>query len=169
MSNSTHSSVRFIINFIDKTITGTKASFNKASKGFGPEYEELSAKVAAHPDFKLVIKEQKTKSTKSKRTYDGLDFTFMEDFISTLTNANEMMAEYKAVKKMADNCGTKVYPLTKKWFLGKFGTEEYGFDMAAAKEAIAQHRLAMASEMAAKALTVVAAAPAAQQTEDTAA
>lgn len=156
-TSTSKSAVRFTLNSFDKTITGTKASFNKANKGFGPEYEELTSKMAAHPDFTLVVKEQKTKTTRAKRSYEGMDFTFMEDFISTLTNAKEMMAEYKAVKKMADDCGTKAYPLTKKWFLGKFGTEDEGFDMAAAKEAIAQHRLAMAAEMAAATLTVVSA------------
>ena len=166
--NTTKNAARFTLNFFDKTITGTKASFNKANKGFGPEYEELTAKMAAHPDFKLVIKEQKVKTTKSKRTYEGMDFTFMEDFISTLTNAKEMMAEYKAVKKMADDCGTKAYPLTKKWFLGKFGTEEQPFDMAAAKERITNFRIAQAEMMAAKSLTVMAAATAAEQTENAA-
>ena len=163
--NTTTSSVRFTLDFFKKTITGTKASFNKANKGFGPEYEELTSKMAAHPDFTLEVKEQKHKTTKSKRTYDGLDFTFMEDFISTLTNAKEMMAEYKAVKKMADDCGTKAYPLTKKWFLGKFGTEDEGFDMAAAKERITTFRLAQAEMKAAAALAVLTAATAAEQTE----
>ena len=154
--NTTTSSVRFTINFFNKTITGTKASFNKAGKGFGPEYEELTSKMAAHPDFTLVVKEQKTKTTKAKRTYEGMDYKFMEDYIATFEDAS-LMKKYEAVKKMADDCGTKAYPLTKKWFLGKFGTEDEGFDMAAAKEAIAQHRLAMAAEMAAATLTVVSA------------
>ena len=164
-TTSSKSAVRFTLNFFEKTITGTKASFNKANKGFGPEYEELTSKMAAHPDFTLEVKEQKHKTTKSKRTYDGLDFTFMEDFISTLTNAKEMMAEYKAVKKMADDCGTKAYPLTKKWFLGKFGTEDEGFDMAAAKERITTFRLAQAEMKAAAALAVLTAATAAEQAE----
>ena len=163
ITSSSKSAVRFTLNFFDKTIIGTKASFNKANKGFGPEYEELTSKMAAHPDFTLEVKEQKHKTTKSKRTYDGLDFTFMEDFISTLTNAKEMMAEYKAVKKMADDCGTKAYPLTKKWFLGKFGTEDEGFDMAAAKERITNFRLAQAEMKAAAALAVLTAATAAEQ------
>ena len=59
--------VRFTINFFEKTIVGTKASFNKAGKGFGPEYEELTSKMAAHPDFTLEVKEQKSKTTKRKR------------------------------------------------------------------------------------------------------
>ena len=165
ITSSSKSAVRFTIDFIHKTISGTKASFNKASKGFGPEYEELTAKMAAHPDFKLEVKEQKSKTTKSKRTYEGMDVKFIKDYIETLTNAKEMMAEYDAVQKMADDCGTKAFPLTKKWFLGKFGTEDEGFDMAAAKERITNFRLAQAEMKAAAALAVLTAAPAAEQTK----
>lgn len=50
-TTSTNSAVRFTIDFFKQTITGTKASFAKAGKGFGPEYEELTAKMAAHPTF----------------------------------------------------------------------------------------------------------------------
>ena len=131
---SSKSAVRFTLNFFDKTITGTKASFNKANKGFGPEYEELTSKMAAHPDFTLVVKEQKTKTTKAKRTYEGMDYKFMEDYIATFEDAS-LMKKYEAVKKMADDCGTKAYPLTKKWFLGEFSDMEGGFDMEAAKRA----------------------------------
>jgi len=169
-TSSSQSADRFILNFFDKTITGTKASFDKASKGYGPEYEELIAKMAAHPDFELKIKEQKHKSNKAKRSYEGLDFSFMQDYISTFTNAKALMVEYEAVKKMADDCGTKAYPLTKKWFLGKFGTEEDGFDMAAAKERISNFRIAQAAEKAVKSLSVMAAvtAAAAEQIDDVA-
>lgn len=43
-TTSSKSAVRFTIDFFNKTITGTKASFDKAGKGFGAEYEELTAK-----------------------------------------------------------------------------------------------------------------------------
>ena len=135
------SAVRFSIDFFNKTITGTKASFHKASKGCGPEYEELTVKIAAHPDFTLEMKEPKHKTAKAKKTYVGLDFHFMEAYIGTLDNAKAVMTEYEAVKAMAVNCGTKPYPLAKKWFLGKFNTEEAPFDMDKAKEAIGQFRI----------------------------
>lgn len=138
--------VRFTINFFDQTITGTKTSFNKAGQGYGPEYEELAAKMAAHPSFELVIKEQQVKIARAKKTYDGLDFPFMEAYIETLPNAMDVMAEYKAVKKMANDCGTKTYPLTKKWFLGKFSTEEVPFDMDEARESISTYRIQKATE-----------------------
>ena len=93
-TSSSKSAVRFTLNFFDKTITGTKASFNKANKGFGPEYEELTSKMAAHPDFTLVVKEQKTKTTKAKRTYEGMDYKFMEDYIATFEDAS-LMKKYQ--------------------------------------------------------------------------
>ena len=160
-TSTSKSAVRFTLNFFDKTITGTKASFNKANKGFGPEYEELTSKMAAHPDFKLVVKEQKTKTTKAKKTYEGMDYKFMEAYIATFEDAS-MVKEYEAVKQMAEDCGTKAYPLTKKWFLGKFSDMEGGFDMEAAKKDISNFRIAKAQ---ASILEVVSAAAAAEQTE----
>ena len=84
----------FTVNFFDNTISGTKASFNKASKGNGPAYEELTALIARHPDFKLVVKEPKKHTTKAKRTYNGMDFDFMKAYIETRVNAEQIMAEY---------------------------------------------------------------------------
>ncbi len=94
--NSNKNTVRFTINFFDNTITGTKASFAKAGKGFGAEYEELTAKMAAHPGFALAVKGQEKKSTKAKRTYKGMDFSFMEAFIATQKNAETIRKEYDA-------------------------------------------------------------------------
>lgn len=142
--------VRFTINFFDQAIIGTKASFNKASKGSGAEYEELAAKMAAHPDFELVVKEQKHKTTKAKRTYNGLDFPFMEAYILTQSDSETLMAEYHSVKAMAKSCGANVYGLTKKWFLGTFSTEDEPFDMAEAREAINAYRILKAVEKAAE-------------------
>ena len=151
MTNTTSTkTARFTIDFINKQIIGTKANFSKASKGFGAEYEELTAKIAAHPDFELVIREPKSKSTKAKRTYDGLDFKFMESYIATKADSDRFMKEYEAVKKMAASCGTKAYPMTKKWFLGKFSSEENPFDMDEAREAIAKFRIQEAERIAAE-------------------
>ena len=141
--------VRFTIDFINKSIIGTKSSFNKAGKGFGAEYEELAAKMAAHPGFKLVEKEQKHKSTKAKRTYDGLDFDFMEAYIEMQPEAQKLKKEYEAVKEMAVNCGSSKYPMTKKWFLGKFGTEDQPFDMEQARKDITDYRIQQAELAAA--------------------
>ena len=134
----------FSVDFFNSKITGTKASFNKASKGNGPAYEELTALIARHPDFTLVVKEPKKHTTKAKRTYNGMDFDFMEAYIQTRVNAEQIMAEYEAVKKMAEDSGISVYPFTKKWFLGEFDSNGEGFDMEQAKKEIADYRIAKA-------------------------
>lgn len=134
MKNS--KTVHFPINFVDKTITGTKTSFAKASKGYGEEYDELAAKIAKHPRFALVVKETQTKSTKT--TYHGLNFDFMEEYISIQSNAKELMKKFEAAKKMAKDRGKKVYPFTKMWFLKEFK----GFDIEKAKEEINAYRMA---------------------------
>lgn len=130
---------RFVINFVDKTITGTKASFDKAGKGEGAIYEELAAKVAAHPDFELIVKEQKKRSNKAKQTYDGLNFDLMDKFIAIQENSESLMRAYKGAKKMAKDTGSSVYPFTKKWFLGQFES----FDVAEAKKAISDHNVSL--------------------------
>ena len=134
----------FSVNFFDGTIYGTKASFNKASKGNGPAYEELTALISRHPDFKLVVKEPKKHTTKAKRTYNGMDFPFMEAYIQTRVNAEQIMAEYEAVKQMAEDANISVYPFTKKWFLGEFDPDKQGFDMDKANEEISNYRIAKA-------------------------
>lgn len=160
---------RFTIDFFNNSIIGTKASFNKASKGKGAEYEELASKISAHPDFKLVIKEQKHKTTKKKRTYDGLNFSFMRSYILTCDNADALLKDYEEVKKIAKASGTKSYPLTKQWFLREFGTEEKPFDMDCAREAISAYRIEQAHKNAINALSVVSSTvPAEQGLEDVA-
>ena len=134
----------FYVDFFTRTISGTKTSFNKASKGNGPAYEELTALIARHPDFKLVIKEPKKHTNKAKRTYNGMDFDFMEAYIETCVNAEQIMAEYKAIKNKAEEWGMSVYPFTKKWFLGEFDPDKQGFDMEKAKKEIADYRMAKA-------------------------
>ena len=134
----------FSVDFFKTKIIGTKASFNKASKGNGPAYEELTALIARHPDFTLVIKEPKKHTTKAKRTYNGMDFDFMEAYISIQKNAEQIKAEYEAVKKMAKDSGISVYPFTKNWFLGEFAPDDEIFDMDKAKKEIAEYRIAKA-------------------------
>ena len=89
--NST--SVRFTINFAKKEITGSKASFKKAGKGFGPEYEELTKKMADHPTFALVEIEPKKRSNKKKETYEGLNEDFMRNYIRTKADSEKYLAE----------------------------------------------------------------------------
>ena len=133
MTKTNTTSVRFTLDFADKTIVGTKASFTKAGKGFGPEYEELAEKMAKHPNFALVVKEPKKASKKVKKTYNGLTFRLMERYIRIQSNKAVLMEEYNAIKAFAKEDGHSIYPLTKQWFLGTFKD----FDVDKAKKAIA--------------------------------
>ena len=146
MTTSKTTNPRFIVDFINKEIIGTKASFDKASKGISPIYDELTAKMNAHPAFALKVKEQKHKSSKAKRTYDGMDFKFIEDYIAIqqTKKAADVMAEYISVKAFAKESGISVYPFIKKWFLGEFDPDGNGFDMDAAKKAIYEAKMAEA-------------------------
>ena len=132
---------RFIVDFINKKIIGTKASFDKASKGFGSIYEELAAKVAKHPDFTPEVKEQKKHSTKAKKTYEGLDYKLMEDYIRIQANGIKVMRKYEAVKKFAKKAGKTVYPIVKKWFLAVYED----FDVKEAEDAIRDALIASAT------------------------
>lgn len=155
------SSVRFNIIFANKTIVGTKASFDKAGKGFGPVYEELAHKMAQHPDFALVVKKPK-KAKKVKKTYNGLNYGLMERYIRIQPNKAELMDEYNAIKAFAKDGGHSVYPLTKRWFLGTFK----GFDVDKAKKEIADAaiksvKVVVKGNTAAKEQVAVLTAPAA--------
>ena len=68
----------------------------------------------------------------------------MEAYIQTRVNAEQIMSEYEAVKKMAEDSGISVYPFTKKWFLSEFDPDKQGFDMEQAKKEIADYRIAKA-------------------------
>ena len=141
---NTNMNGRFTIDFIKKQIIGTKASFDKAGTGKGEIYEELAVKIAAHPDFKLTVKEQKHRSNKPKQTYDGLNFALMERFIAIQENPESIMKEYNAAKKMANNTGGSVYALVKKWFLTKFKD----FDVVTARTAISDYNTALIPKLA---------------------
>jgi hypothetical protein len=137
---------RFTIDFVNKEIHGSKASFNKASKGFGAEFEELSRKMALYPDYELV-----TKTAGAKRTYSGMNEKFIRDYIAIQNNAEALKEELNDVVTRANEKGYKVFPAEKKWFLRKFSTEETPFDMKKAKDDIYNAMLFVpAKETAAK-------------------
>lgn len=135
---------RFTIDFVNKQIIGTKASFKKAGTGKGEIYNELAAKIAVHPDFALTVKEQKHRSNKVKQTYDGLNFPLMEQYIAIHENAESILKEYHAAKKMAKDIGSSAYPFVKKWFLDKFKN----FDVASARTAISDYNMKQVPAMA---------------------
>ena len=146
MNNRTEKMNRFEINFVEKTIYGTKASFKKASRGNGNEYIELVAKMTAHPDFKCVEKEPKHRSNKVKITYHNMTFSFIEDYITYVIKKDDVMVKYNNVKKFAKDNKMSVYPFVKRWFLKEFSINGV-FVMSDAEEKIAEAKVAKASNI----------------------
>lgn len=145
---STSTSVRFTLNFAAKTIVGTKASFDKASKASGPVYMELMALIEKHPTFGFEVKAPKEPS-KPKQTYKGMDIAFILDFLTanddtiTLKTVNDVIA-------YADKMGMSKYPLAKRVLFETYDS----FDFTNAKELVNEYRYQQtrkqADEMAAK-------------------
>ena len=144
MSNQKNTNSRFTIDFVKHSIIGSKASFDKAGKGISPIYEELTTKMNAHPSFELIVKAPKHKSNTPKRTYDGMNFQFIENYINIQKNATQIMNEYNSVRAFAKEQKMGVYPFVKKWFLGEFDPDGEGFDMAKAKQEISEAVMATA-------------------------
>ena len=98
---------------IHKTITISKSFYKKASVYGSNEYVELRAAMAENLSFNIEFK------TSDKKTYHGLSFSRMEEYIKTQPDSDKILAKFDAVKRVAKAKGS-LYPLTKKWFLNTF-------------------------------------------------
>lgn len=137
--NNNSSSVRFTLNFAAKTIVGTRASFAKASKGFGPAYDELTALMAKHPDYECAVKEPK-KPAKSKQTYKGMDIPFMLDYASAVGQP-KFRSKMEKVRDFVKGNDGSVYPTVKRMFLEHFAPEaNRRFAYNAAKVIVSNYR-----------------------------
>ena len=136
-------SVRFTLDFVNKAIVGTKASFDKASKGYGPIYEELAEKMAKHPTFSVEIKAPK-QPAKPKRTYAGMDIAFMRDFLTALDDSTTLKA-LNDVIAYAEKMGMSKYPLAKRVFFDAYDC----FDFADAKRTVDEYHHQLTMENAA--------------------
>ena len=131
---TTTTSIRFTFNFSNKTIVGTKASFDKASKGFGPVYDELVALMAKHPTYGIEVKAPK-QSAKTKRTYEGMDIAFIMDFFRAFDMEEDAAKLEKALAYAEINRISK-YPLAKRMLFDVCPD----FDYATAKQEVAEYR-----------------------------
>ena len=107
----------FAYNFVEKAIVGSKTAIERANKGLNPEYSELTAKMAAHPNFD--VKEKMINKKEGKKTYSQLTFKRMEEYIRLQDNSKARLVEFQAIMTVAASKGAK-YPLTKKWFLATY-------------------------------------------------
>lgn len=93
------------------------------------EYAMLQRARQDYPTYTPVIKH--IKRNPDKETYKGLTYAYIERYIESHANADEIMAEYKELRLISEcHCKARRYPKIKKWFLKKypevekFGTEE---------------------------------------------
>lgn len=151
-TNNSNSKNFFNVDFFDNKIYGSVANFKKASKGSGAAYEELCRLMKEHKGFELVKVEPKKHINRAKRSFDGMDRQFINEFITYCgENPEALQKELDEVDKLAKATATSSYPLVKRWFLKKHNTKEHPFDMAEAKKMLADAKIAKATEEASKA------------------
>ena len=165
MSNKYSTNPRFTVNFFNRSIVGTKASFDKAGKGYGEIYDELMRLISAHPDYAMEVKEQKKHTAKPKKTYAGLTIPLIRDYIELQKNADDLLREFINVRDLGEARNAK-YPTVKKWFCDTFKN----ITVDEVKKAVNDHYLAQAKsdahKMAEKALSVEAKSVEAEASED---
>ena len=102
-----------IVDLAKSTLTVSKSFYKKASTFGSDEYKELRAAILENPGFRIVLR------TSEKKSYHGLTFKVMEDYIKTQPDCDKIMVKFAAVQRIAKAKGS-LYPLTKKWFLNTF-------------------------------------------------
>lgn len=116
---------KITVNLIEKTIEVSKTFYKKATNPKSAEYRDLRAAMIENPTFDVVLKES------DKKSYNGLDFDRMKEYIETQPNKEANLEELERVMEIAEAKGAK-YPLTKQWFLKTF--PEYKNSEVSAKE-----------------------------------
>lgn len=104
----------FVIDFSKSSIVASATTLKKARKPESSEYRVLTELLCVHPNFCVIEKDIQKKP--GKKTYKGLTFQTMLDYIRTQTNSEDKIKAYNAVRRIAKVKGCE-YPLTKKWFL----------------------------------------------------
>lgn len=142
MSTSVAVSSRFVLDFANKAIVGSKASFDRAGKGKGNAYEKLVSLMAKHPDFVCVVKEPK-EPTKPKQTYKGMDIPFILDYLAAIGD-NKTLKRMNDVMDYAKENKLKKYPLVKYELFAAYNEFNYND----AKEIVSVYRHKKIVEMA---------------------
>lgn len=105
-------------------------SFEKcASIAGSEEYRRLQLVRQDYPTFSVV--RRCIKKAPTKETYAGLTFTYMENYIATHANAEQIKKVYDELR-LIGACHKVSYPTIKKWFLETYPEiVEFGIDGAA--------------------------------------
>ena len=95
------------INYKKSTIEITKSFEKKASAYGSREYNELANVRKEFPDFRIIVK-----ATKTKSTFKGMDYDFMKEYIEKHDEDNKNMDAFN--KLLANDLS---YGEVKQWFI----------------------------------------------------
>lgn len=110
------------INNKARTIEMSK-KFEKAASHFGSdEYKMLQEARKDYPTYKVSVK---TSTAKSKESFKGLTYEYMEKYIAAHDENKTIMTEYEMLRATSDeakemNATARPYGEVKKWFLDKY-------------------------------------------------
>lgn len=120
------------INHINHTIVMDRTFARNATDTRSEEYTHLQQVRRDYPGYQVVQRRIRTNS--NKKTYKGLTYEYMEDYILTHGSEENRKANFKEYteKRIIAECHGKAfrYPVIKSWFLEKypeiasFGMEE---------------------------------------------
>ncbi len=119
---------KFKIDFIKKTLTITK-DFEDKMQDFSSEeykfYKKVIDEVPGIVVLRRTHKRPKKYTNQNNETFKcnqfkNLKFERMEKFMSSLSRADEYMAEYNFLKYYAGVIQTNKYALVRKWFVAQF-------------------------------------------------
>ena len=120
------------IDFSNKTIIMDRTFAVKAKDTRSDEYLHLQTVRKDYPDYRVTTRQ--IKRNPDKKTYSGLNYDYMENYILTHGNdaeVQEALSEYREKRLIAKCQGKgKGYPVIKKWFLERYPEIE-DFGMAA--------------------------------------
>lgn len=134
--NSTPTNKYFTLDFPNKTIWGSKTSFDKAGKGVKSYYQVLTRLLKEQPTFECKVKE--IQKSHDKKIWAGLTLTFMKEYIAFVLKSNELLCEYNSRIAYAKKNEEALYPIMKKWFIKLVGKD---FDVENAKEQVKEAKM----------------------------
>lgn len=110
------------INHINRTIVMDRMFAKYAANTFTEEYAHLQQVRRDYPSYQVVMRHIRT--NENKKTYKGLTYDYMEDYIMTHGKEDtrlSVMKEYSEMRMIAECHGKAFrYPVIKSWFLEKF-------------------------------------------------
>lgn len=111
-----------MINFEKNQIVMTSLFAKKCSDTSSEEYARLQSVRQDYPNYDVITRQIKKK--KGKKSYKGLTYEYMEDYIMTHEPEETMMDVLDEFSEMRiiSECHSQAfrYPVIKKWFLNKY-------------------------------------------------